>query len=238
MKFTTAFSSPTWHRALLIALSLAPLPLLVAGCADDSPPVVHHYAAPNYEYLTKLRLNVSNISIEDRIAPPAPQDEAAQAPTPPDQALEQMAHDRLVAAGSGGTAIFSIDRATLMRNDDGSLNGEMAVHMDLLRPDGSPGGYVAARVARSHTPGSDPEDAQEVRHDLVTGLMADMNVEFEFQLRRNLRAWLMRESSPSQAVKIETLAPPPSATDPMARPPATDVPEMSPPPGVLHLPGQ
>lgn len=259
---------------------------LSACGGSEPPPVARLYTQPAYGYLTKLRLNVAAVSIEDRTPPAGPDDIAGQAPTPPNQALLQMGHDRVLASGTAGRAVLAIDQASLLRGNDGAINGQLAVHLDVLSADGKQKGYAEARVARSHTPGSDPEDAQSVSYDLVTQMMADMNVELEFQVRRNLRDWLLRAGAAPGVVKTESLAapsvaalpgapligtavaatlatsgtadvaiPPAAASDGTAAIPPEQDPslaptpdgaafgapapaELSPPPGVLHLPGQ
>ena len=282
-----------WRLGAAVMLTGVLLGLSACG-GSEPPPVARLYTQPAYGYLTKLRLNVAAVSIEDRTPPAGPDDIAGQAPTPPNQALLQMGRERVLASGTAGRAVLAIDQASLRRGNDGAINGQLAVHLDVLSGDGQQKGYAEARVARSHTPGSDPEDAQSVSYDLVTQMMADMNVELEFQVRRNLRDWLLRAGAAPGVVKTESLAapsvavlpgapligtltgtligtpgaatlatpgtadvaiPPAAASDGTAAIPPEQDPslaptpdgaafgapapaELSPPPGVLHLPGQ
>lgn len=237
----------THFRLTWLALPLAFAALSLAGCADSPPSFpVHHFDAPSYAHLTKMRLNVARIHIEDRTSP-SPTDVSASASPTPAEALAAMARDRLVAAGTEGTAIFAIDTAGISKAPDGTLEGVMAVHLDISAANSKAGGYAEARAAANHTPGSDPEDGPLVLHDLVTQMMSDMNVEFEFQLRKSLREWMLRDGAAPASVQRESLAPPPApaagsaAGNPAEAPPAPDGAkgEQTPPPaGVLRLPGQ
>ncbi len=236
------------------------LPLLTAGCGGgEPPPPPRVFAPPNYSYLTKLRLNVGDIDIEDHAGPGGAevqtggQDVSNQSPTPPSVALEEMAHDRLFAAGTSGKAVFVIDQASIIRAETGTLSGLLAVHLDLLTPGGARAGYAEARVAKQYTPGSEPEDFRGTLYDLTNQMMADMNVELEFQIRRTLKDWLVTAASVPLPVQVQPLAPPPppaSALPPWipntpAQPPQQfgapgmpdhPPPQMSPPPGYLQPP--
>lgn len=174
-------------RRRLLALSML-LPLAACG-GGDLPP--QSYQRPSYDYLTKLRLNVASVDIDDSLPPPAdPRDISLRAPTPPVEALRQMAQDRLVAQGSSGRAVFVIDESSILAVRD-RLEGRMTVHLDVTTSDGSRSGYAEARVSRSRTFENDGPNALRASLDaLVTQMMTDMNVEFEFQVRRSLRAYL------------------------------------------------
>ena len=249
-------------RAGAAALCLA-LPLGLAACGGDEPPPTEAYTQLHYEYLPKLRLNVGSIAVDDRAHPVSPQDIAAQSPAIPALALEQMAHDRLFAAATAGTATFVVDQASIERLPNGTLDGVMAVHLDITGPSGAIAGNAAARVERQHIPGSDPENLQNNLYDLTKELMRAMNVEFEVQLRQNLSSWLVTGAAIPAPVVAQPLdqaplppvpgaapsaappaapqsgevppVPPPSTgyQDPLAPPPP---PQMSPPPGYLQAP--
>jgi hypothetical protein len=229
------------------------LPLALAACGGDEPPPTEPYTELHYEYLPKIRLNVGSITVDDRAHPIGPNDIAAQSPAIPALALEQMAHDRLFAASTAGAANFVVDQASIVRQPNGTLSGDLAVHLDIVTPTGGSAGYAAAEVQRQHIPGSDPENLQNNLYDLTKQMMEAMNVEFEFQLRKTLSSWLATGTSvpapvvaqpldqappvPPQAtppVAPDAAAPPADAyQDPMAPPPP---PQMSPPPGYLQPP--
>ncbi len=249
-------------RALPLAFAVL-LPLLAVGCGGDEPagpPKV--FSAPDYAYLTKIRLNVGEVVVEDHSqggGDQGGQELSQQAPTPPAAALRQMATDRLFAAGTSGRAIFSIDQASILRAPNGTLSGLLAIHLELLN-NGVREGYAEARVARQHVPGSDAEDLRSTLYDLTSQMMADMNVELEFQVRKSLKAFLVPEGSVPLPVEAQPLqqspapfaAPPPQPAPPSYTPeqPSMAPPQpygdpgaadqqqqqMSPPPGYLQAP--
>ncbi len=249
-------------RAVLASAVL--LTLLTAGCGGDEPPPPRVFTPPNYSYLTKLRLNVGDIDVEDHAGPGGAEvqsggeDVSNQSPTPPSVALEEMAHDRLFAAGTSGKAVFVIDQASILRAPNGTLSGLLAVHLDLLTAGGARAGYAEARVAKQYTPGSEPEDFRGTLYDLTNQMMADMNVELEFQVRKSLKDWLVTATSVPLPVQAQPLAPPtppqPTSVLPPWIPAAPGEPpqqqygapgmpdqppppqQMSPPPGYLQPP--
>lgn len=196
-------------RRLLVFAPLA-VPFLLIGCsgwrrADRVPTEI---APLRYAHLTPLRLNVARLDIETTF-PPGPGDVGGQAPTPPVTALRQMAQDRLGALGGAGRAVFSIRQASVMRVR-GGLDGVLAVRLDIITPDGGPAGFAEARVARRNISDSDDRAAL---HEIVRQMMDAMNVEFEFQVRRALRDFLVT-TGPADAVPAavdrQELAPPPA----------------------------
>jgi len=238
------------NRRRLLAGAFVSLPLFLAGCGGDETPPPEPYTPLSYAFLPRLRLNVGTIAVEDHAQPLGPQDVAGNSPIVPAQALEQLARDRLFAAGFAGTATFVIDQASILRAPDGTLSGTLAVHLQITVPGGAPGGYAAAQVQRQHVPGSDPENFQNTLYDLTKQMMDAMNVEFEFQLRKTLSSWLVPGAPIPAAVQAQPLAPPappppaPSTLyqDPLAPPtpapppPPPAPPQMSPPPGYLQAP--
>jgi hypothetical protein len=240
------------------------LGVALSGCGDDAPPTPPSFPPLHYDYLKKLRLNVGDIDIEDQSHVLGENDVSAHSPVLPAQALNQMAHDRLFAAGSSGHAEFVIDRASILRGPGGVLDGELDAHMQVTNASGTPVGIAEAHVAREHVPGSDEENPQVVLYDMTRQMMDSMNVELEFQLRRSLRAWMVDAGAvpapvtaqplpptaptPQPAVPFnfappassETGVPPalPPAAPPEAEPDQAPPQQMSPPPGYLQVPQQ
>ncbi len=238
--------------------------LLVTACADDTPAIQQTFAPLQYGYLSKLRLNVGSIQVQDRSLPVSPQDVASSSPVIPAQALQQMAHDRLFAAGTQGQANFVIDQASIVRGPGGGLSGRLAIHLDLIGEGGVRSGFAEAEVSRQYVPGSDPENGTAALYTLTRQMMDAMNVELEFQIRRSLGAWLVTPGSvpaPVVAQPLDVPGTPPPVPAPPPLPPAapegqalTPVPaapdengyvdpaapappqQMSPQPGYLHLP--
>ena len=195
------------------------LPLLVAACGDeDAAPRI--FSAPSYSYLTPIRLNVASVEI-DSSAPTSGDGSLIQlAPLRPVDGLKQMANDRLVAAGSAGRAVFVIDSAALRRLP-GGIEGMLAVHLDVFAGDGGDrAGFAEARVARRRTSSNTDEDSRAVLYDFTTQMLNDMNVEFEYQVKRSLKDWLQATPGTAPlpaAVQTETLAPPSRPSGPSTR---------------------
>ncbi len=222
--------------------------LLLAAC-NGAERTEASFGQPDYSYLPKLRLNVGTITIEDHAAAGAdPGGLDQEAPVPPAQALRQMAHDRLVAAGNSGTGLFTIDQATIT-GGGGVLDGHLSAHLDILTANGGHAGYAEAHVSRQLVPGPATSDGgtRAELYDLTTQMMQDMNVELEYQVRRSLRDWLVDASGAPVAGSVEqqTLAPPgappgtplgtplgadalPAGAPPIGAPPAEVPPAASP----------
>ena len=192
-------------RANILLACCFVLPLALAGCGDDAPVTQQTFAPLDYGYLSKLRLNVGTIDVQDHSTPLGGSDLSALAPTPPAQALSQMARERLFAAGTSGTAVFVIDQASIVRGPSGALDGELAVHLDTMSDGGRRTGHAEARVARQHVPGSDGEDQRAALYALTRQMMDDMNVELEFQVRRSLKDWLVTAGAVPTAVEAQPL---------------------------------
>ncbi len=173
----------TTIRRLMLAL-----PLLAASCVGKGTPP-ETFAPPSYRYLAPIRLNVASIDIEDHSVP-EPGVVDSLSPVRPVAALRQMTTDRLIAGGSAGHAAFVIDRASIVRAD-GGLTGAMAVHLDVFAGDGDTrAGYAEAKVTRRRTSTDIDENAASVLYQMTTQMMADMNVEFEFQVTHSLKDWM------------------------------------------------
>lgn len=196
------------------------LPLLLAACGGEDMPQRTEFPALHYDYLTPLRLNVAAVDVPDA-PPPGPLD--AMNPAPPGQTLRRMAMDRIGAGGATGRAAFVVDQASVTQSGE-SLSGVMAVHLDVLRPDGGRSAFAEARVTRQ---ASLPRRTElpGALYDMTRAMMDDMNVELEFQARRSLRDWLQSaETAPAPApVQQQNLsAPGQPATPPI--PPEQPIP--------------
>jgi hypothetical protein len=194
---------------------LLAVPLALAACAGDAP-VRTSFPPLDFSYLTKLRLNVASVEIDDSwFAPPNAREVGAYAPIPPAAALHQMALDRLGAGGGSGRAVFTIVDASLLRGR-GRIDGSLAVRLTATSGDGARSGYAEARVVRTLTlPDDDPATLRDALYKLVKQAMDDMNVEFEFQVRRSMRDWLQTTSDnapPPPPVQSQDLPPPGAAT--------------------------
>lgn len=167
------------RHALLLSL-LLPL----AACAGETP-VAPVYEPANYDYLTRLRLKVAKISIDDSWVPRGQGRHVEYlAPTTPLAALRTMAEQRLLPAGNTGEARFIVEDASIIRAQ-GRYLGKLAVRLDVTDADGNDVAQITARAVQTREISGSGQGA--VRADLyalVKGLMRDMNVEFEYQIRR------------------------------------------------------
>ncbi len=207
------------------------LPLLLAACggghSDRSFPPLR------YGYLTPLRLNVASVRVETRYIPAGvPPDVSQLDPAPPVQALQSMAADRLQAFGSSGQAVFVIKDASLLRQKD-TVTGTLAVELDIYTSANTRAGFAEARVSRTHT--GDTDDMAATLYDMTKQMMDAMNVEFEFQLRRSLRDWLVAEGAAPVPVQQQPLT-----QQPLTQPavPAQLVPTQQPRPLPQPLPAR
>lgn len=201
------------------------LPFVLAACEEAPPP---SFPVLQYSDLPPIRLNVATISIEQRFYPSSMAPNVnAEDPADPVAALKAMAEDRLQALGAAGQAVFAITNASVTREGD-LITCALAVVLEIYGSPGVRNGFAEASVTRQH---SGPiSDLPTALYDLTKQAMTAMNVEFEFQVRRNLQAWLVPVGSvppPVQAQPLET--PPP----PGAPPPPGSLPPPGPPPTVV-----
>lgn len=179
------------RRAVLL------LPLLAAACGGDDVPVQDSFPPLSYGFLTKLPLNVASIT-EAPLPPPGRLD--ALDPAPPGPALIQMAQDRLAAGGSLGSALFTVQTASMMQSG-GGLDGVLAVRLDVMTSEGTRAGYAEAQVSRrAEGTGS---DLRAALYDITAKMMQDMNVEFEFQVRKSLHDWLHETATAPPPASVE-----------------------------------
>jgi hypothetical protein len=196
------------------------LPLALASCGG--PPPRQDFPALHYDYLTPLRLNVASIRIEQRFVPSGrPPDVSQYAAVPPVQALHTMADDRLQALGSADLAVFVIQDASLTRRSD-TLSGSFAVELDIYNTPTTRAAYAQAKASGTYT--GDLDDLRGRLYDMTKDLMDRLNVEFEFQVRRSLGAWLLPAGAERAPVQQQPLTggqpamPPPQ---PLTAPPSS-----------------
>jgi hypothetical protein len=172
------------------------LPFALAACGGE-PDLV--FEPLRYNYLPPIQLNVASIAIEQRFIPSgtAP-DVTGQDPEPPIDALKAMANDRLQAFGTGNKAVFAILDASLTRENDVVL-GSTAVSLTILDDNATQLGYAEARVQSRHT--GRINNIRAVLYDMTKAMMTDMNIEFEYQIRRNLKNLLTSGAAPDTPVE-------------------------------------
>jgi hypothetical protein len=179
------------------------LPLLLSACGAEPEPV---YDPLRYNYLPPLQLNVAGIQVEQRFIPAGvPPDVTNQDPVPPIDALKAMANDRLQAFGTANKAVFAILDASLTRQND-TVVGSFAVSLTILDDSGTQTGFAEARVQSRHS--GRISELRPVLYDMTKSMMDDMNIEFEYQIRRNLKAWLTNGAAPDMPVEQAPLEQP------------------------------
>ncbi len=167
------------------ALLLVPL---LAACGTGRPEPVPIPPGPlSFRHLTPLPLNLANVEIAEE-APPAPAGDIGSRLSPSAaEAVRIMARDRLVLVGTTGQANFTVTRAQLLAGRE-SLVCDLGCRLEIMSSLGSRLGFVEAESRRAV---SGPDATRPRAPDaLLRQAMDDLNVEFEFQLRRNLRDWI------------------------------------------------
>lgn len=180
------------------------LPPALATCSSEPDPI---YEPLRYNYLPPLQMNVAGIQIEERFVPAGvPPDVTSQDPVPPIEALRSMANDRLQAFGTANKAVFSILDASLTREND-TVAGSMAVSLTILDDSGTQLGFAQAQVQSRQT--GRIGNLHTLLYDMTKSMMNDMNIEFEYQIRRNLKNWLTQGAAPDTPVEQAPLEQPP-----------------------------
>ncbi|TQF79976.1 hypothetical protein FK498_06825 [Elioraea sp. Yellowstone] len=212
---------------------------VLAGCAGpaEAPrPVIRPF---DYSHLTPIKLDVATVEVVDQWVPPrAPPHVDHRAPIEPREALRRMLADRVQAWGNRGRARALITEASLVEQRlprEGGLGAmfttqqseryvlTLSVRLEVEGGEGRGGGSAQATVTRSRTvaEGTSLAAREAVWYEMLRSAMDDpqgMNVEFEFQVRRALRPFIVPEGTPRPppggTIETQELAPPPGATAP------------------------
>jgi hypothetical protein len=177
-------------------------PFALAACGDDDEPAIptaarRDFPPLRYGYLPPIALNVQRVEMVQDFVPGSGESEViGDSPVDAAESLFAMARDRLKPVAATGTATFRILTASIVRLRD-SLNGVLAVRLDVRDADGGNTGYAEARVTATHT-GPIPDQRGAV-YDMLKSMMDNMNVEFEYQLRNKLRSWIVEPPTVEQA---------------------------------------
>lgn len=187
------------RRTLLLAL-----PLAATACASGEPETLPPLVS-GYRHLTPIRLNVRDLEVMN--PGPATIRVDASAPLRPEREMVRMAEDRLVAEGTENHARFMVQTAEFRREalaGQGGLAGmfsgdpgerlttRLQARLEVVGGDGRRIGFVEAEVRRQRSlpDGATAAERRRAAEEILRQSMDDLNVELEFQVRRNLRPWL------------------------------------------------
>jgi len=151
-------------------------------------------------------------------------------PVQPVVALRTMAEQRLKAEGTTGRAVFAITDASLIQQGD-VVTGTMSVELDIFGASGTREGYAQATVVRQLA--GVTGDLSAALYPFTRDMMAQMNVEFEYQVRHNLSAWLLPSGAVPSPVQATPLTPAAPGAQPLA--PSSPVPLAPGPPAAIPL---
>ncbi len=165
------------------------LPAGVAACADTAPPE-RPLGPIGFDYLLPLPLQVASLAVEPGNPPVPPGDIGRTLTTPPAEAVRIMARDRLSAVGTaGGSATFRVTQASVVRQGSAILC-QLGCRLEIASGTEAGGSGFAEANARAQVSGADASRPQAADR-LLRRAMDLLNVEFEYQVKRNLRRWLV-----------------------------------------------
>lgn len=197
--------SPMSKLSLYVSafLWISPIVALTACSHEDKT----QYAPLTYDYLTPIFFNVSQITIQDQSASREyPRDISNLSPTPPVDALKNMANNRLKARGTSGSAVFTIQRASLQESDDDAVYGQIDVTLDIYNKNHKKMGSI--QVSTNHTYETDHHkgdlNSRANLYDITQKMMQELNVELEYQIRNHLEAWIVDATGTPISDSIKT----------------------------------
>lgn len=211
---------PDAARRLLL---LAPF-AAVAGCAGAPPPPPVEGPPIGYAYLPPLRLDVASVEFDDRLPLTGPRDMGRELSPTPAEAVRTMGRDRLAALGAGNVARFSVTQASIVperlpaqggmfaRDPGERLTGTLGCRLEILDANGRRLAFCEAQTVRTRPSDSNPVARRRAAESLLRLAAFDLNTEFEFQLRRALRPYLVEgeRAAPALPAPVEREALPPA----------------------------
>ena len=183
------------------------LPLGLAACGSTPPPTAPDGPPIGYTHLTQIRLDVTRVDIEERMPIPGPNDVARTLQPSAAEAVRIMGRDRLAAFGTENRARFGVTRAQIIRtrnapgtglfaSDPGEqLECTLTARLDILDGNDRRLGFAEASATRGRTVDSTVAGRRTGAESLLRLTMFDLNTEFEFQVRRALRPYIVVASA-------------------------------------------
>ncbi len=185
-------------RFVVLALALAGT---LAAC--ESPPARPTFPDIRFTGEPPIRLAVGGVDVQNNVKPSfQPPHVEHLFPVPPARAMENWAHDRLVAAGGGARARFVIDDASvveveLKKKEEGisgafttepaqRYDANVAATLQIIDDHGMVVRTVSVKASRSQSvlEGITPNDREKTWYALTTALMAD----FDQQMSQEISA--------------------------------------------------
>jgi len=186
------------------------LPFLAACAKEQAAGPYVPPGPPSYAHLVPLRLKVGTLEIQEAGSGTAFLVDQS-APLQPADVMLRMARDRLSAAGGPGKARFLIQTASLTR--EGSASGGvfspasetfrcvMRCQVEIISSEDATLATTSAEATRAVTgPVRNAAERAELAERAVKLAGQDLNVEFEYQLRRHLRGWLQLVAVPGESL--------------------------------------
>ncbi|GGF39856.1 hypothetical protein GCM10011611_52820 [Aliidongia dinghuensis] len=173
-----------------------------ASCSSDAPPPPR-FADIHFLALPPFKLNVSQIQVDSRFQPTFKEPNVEhEFPVPPQRALENWAHDRLLAVGgptTGYVARFTIVDASVRESElpkkEGltavfttqqaeRYDGHVSVLLQIINPQGVAERTASAEaaVSRSVPEGITLNERDKVWYDMTRDLMADLDRQLQKQV--------------------------------------------------------
>jgi hypothetical protein len=188
------------RRALPVLLAL---PVLAAACASAPPPA--RLPEITFTHLPPINLDVARIELVDRFEPSLePPHVESELPVAPAEAAHRWVADRLVPAGSRGTARVVVGEASAiverlatasglsgLFSDEQERRYTVALTMRLeIVEEGTRyvAGYAQAAATKAMTvpEGATLDERDRALHRLVEAMMRDFDRGFEDTIRRHL----------------------------------------------------
>jgi hypothetical protein len=179
----------------------------LAACEATVPNPV--FPELTFQHLGPISLNVASLEISSSYkAPLAAPNVEHLFPTTPGSALKRWASDRLVAAGSGARANFTILDASVLeialetkkgfkgaftKDQSERYEGVLEARLQIFNDSDTSQGFVTARVSRSITVREDAtvNDRAQAWFNLNEAMLKDINAELEKNISQYLGAWLL-----------------------------------------------
>lgn len=194
-------------RNLLATIGTGLLCATILG-ACETPAPTETFPEMTFQHLPALKLDVAKI--EKSMAPGADTstpEAAAQFPVLPSKVVSRWADDRLKAAGTGGTASFtvtkSVVRDTALPVEKGvtglfkkelsdRYSAEIEAKLEVVGDGDTRRAEAVARAAREATVREDMTINERRRrlYKLIEDLMADFNAEMEKNIRQYMAGFL------------------------------------------------